>query len=333
MLHWADGSAEVNQVRLEVSGLVPLSADSLYEAWLLGGETRRSLGTLDVDESGVGALTFESEEGENLMAGFGEFEITVEPNPDSNPLPTNRVAYAGAVPDEALMHIRHLVVAFDGAPDSTGLTLGLMHDADLMYAATVALFEGAENGDVVEVRRQAEALVNIIEGQGGANYGDLDGDGTVSDPSDGFGVLPSAGGTGYIQGTIEHARYSAGTATATEWIKTNAAYLEAAAQNLGGWAAELRDLALAVATGEGETSAEQAQEIVRLTNLFLSGEDADGDGVVEPVAGEGGAETVYQYALAMGSMPVLPVAEPEQQSAAPDSEEAENRSSGYGIYD
>jgi len=57
----------------------------------------------------------------------------------------------------------------------------------LIHAAELS--ESASRGNLQTVRRHAEHLVNLIEGESGEHYGDLDGDGFLEDPGDGVGLL------------------------------------------------------------------------------------------------------------------------------------------------
>ena len=59
---------------------------------------------------------------------------------------------------------------------------------DLLIHA-VELSDSAGRSNLQTVKRHAEHLVNLIEGEAGANYGDLDGDGFLEDPGDGVGLL------------------------------------------------------------------------------------------------------------------------------------------------
>jgi len=302
----SDADERVNKAMLYVTGLTPPPDGSQYEAWLLGAETRRSIGILNVDRNGQGELGFTDAVSENLLTTFGRFEITIEPDPDSNPLPTGDGVYSGAIPSEPLLHIQHLLTAFDRTPDGGGLVTNLIHHAHLIHDAAAALSDAQKDDDLGQMKQQAEGLINLIEGVGGEHFGDLDGDGDVTNPGDGFGLLPGAENAGYIQSAIEHARYAAGTATATSNIMHQAEYLEIAAQNLGGWAAQLRDAALSII--ESDSAAEAAPHVARMVELagwFSDGNDANGSGKVEPIQGEGGADMVLYYALRMADIPVL----------------------------
>ena len=256
----SDLGATVDQVKLTVKNLAQPTEGMHYEAWLLGPETRRSMGMLEIDESGSGVLTFKDDSGENLLATFASFEITLEPSPDPNPLPTGDAVYSSAVPPGPLGHIRHLLSGFGRSPDGGGLVINLLKHAQLITTSAQAMVDAEEDDDLDELKLQAEGLVNLIEGAGGADFGDLDGDGEVTNPGDGFGLLPGAQSAGYIQTAIEHARFSAGNEEATADTITHAGYLEMAGQNLGGWAAQLKDAALAVVASEDIDAAKEYVE-------------------------------------------------------------------------
>ena len=59
-------------------------------------------------------------------------EITIEPNPDNNPNPSNNVAYAATLPPTGFMHVRHLLYAFDANPGQIGFIRGLSADTNLL---------------------------------------------------------------------------------------------------------------------------------------------------------------------------------------------------------
>ena len=47
-------------------------------------------------------------------------------------------------------------------------------------------------------------------------------------------------------------------------------------------------------------------EIMTLSSQIVSGVDSNGNQIIEPVIGEGGATTAYEYAYFMSEMPLLP---------------------------
>jgi serine/threonine protein kinase len=318
-------SGTVDRVTLAVTALPAPPEGTHYEAWLLGSETRRSIGVLDLDESGSGELTYTGSDGENLLKTFGSFEITLEPSPDTNPLPTGEAVYSGAVPPGSLAHVRHLLSAFSRTPDGGGLVINLLKHVDLITATSQDMREAQKRDNLDALKNEAEGLVNLIEGRGGEHYGDLDGNGETNNPGDGFGMLPGAQNSGYIQTAIEHARFAAGTDDATANVIHRAEEMETAAQNLGGWTAQLRDEAMAIIDSEDtDTANPHVQSIADLAVLLADGQDVNDNGTVEPIANEGGAQTVFYYAQRIGDMPVLAGANraPEPASRNPASNTA-----------
>ena len=145
-------------------------------------------------------------------------------------------------------------------------------------------------------------MVNIIEGQGGANYGDLDGNGTVFDPSDGFGLIP------YAQAIMDNARLAATAEGANDVVAIHSSHVVASTQNVIEWAQQADALALQLnATTDLAQASSLAVQLADLTKRIRDGVDANGNGIVEPITGEGGMWTAYlhaQYMVAMGVVPV-----------------------------
>jgi len=48
------------------------------------------------------------------------------------------------------------------------------------------------------------------------------------------------------------------------------------------------------------------EELTSLSTNIISGVDSNGNGVIEPITGEGGAGTAYENAYFMAEMPLLP---------------------------
>ena len=330
VLHFDTVGPDVNSVLLRADDLPQPPQGKQYEAWLLGDETRRSLGVLQVDDHGKGTLQYTDDNGSNLLSIYGRFEITLEPDPDNSELPSDTSVYSGSIPGAPLVHIRHLLVNFAPAPNGTGLVIGLIHDTGLLVSAADAIKNALGNADLDMLKSQGEAVVNIIEGTGGTDFGDVDGNGTVVNPADGFGLLPGSVSAGYIQTSIEHARFAADAPGATATIMDGARDLQTAAQNLGGWATQLRELGIQLAQASDLDAARPiAQQMIDLVDLFMNGHDANKNGTLEP--SEGGSEVVYQYARQMADMLIVagPAAPTGQDTHGGAAAPGSDSSSGY----
>ncbi|HUS17329.1 MAG TPA: protein kinase [Chloroflexia bacterium] len=306
-LRFGDVAGNQDQVTLAVAGLPPAADGGKYEGWLLGegGEQRISLGVLKPDAQGGGALRYVDRAGQNLLRQFDSYELTVEPAGDTNPLPSGRVAFAATLPPQALVHVRHLLVAFPAAPGTTSLTGGLLTDAKLVNQFAQELLAAQQAGDLARMKHDAEVLVNLIEGRLGAHTGDGDGDGQTESEGDGWGLLLNGENLGYIQGTFEHARNAERTPDATPHIKLHAGHVEIVAQNISGWAVEIRDRTLHVAAAPTTAAAaDDVLQVASLAGVLLNGHDLNGDERIDPIPGEGGAITAYQHAQYMADLQI-----------------------------
>jgi tRNA A-37 threonylcarbamoyl transferase component Bud32 len=284
--------------------LPPLASNQQYKVWLLSRdrETREAIGYLGAD----GRLDYVDPAGRNLLSTFDSFEITVQPKPDSNPNPSGDLAAHNALPLEALAHIRHVLSSFSSTPGQIGLGVGLLNDAEILNQTALDMQNAQQQGDLAGMHQDAEALVNVIVGQGSADYGDLDGNGKVVDPSDGFGLLLNGASPGYIEGTSDHAKLAADSPDATPNVKLHAGHVEICAQNLSEWAAQLRDLGKQIAhSPDTQSAASNVAKAVSLSKTFLNGQDLDGDESIDPVKGEGGAKTAIEHAEYMADLPLL----------------------------
>jgi len=309
VLRFQDGAASLDQVRTTALHLPNLPEDRQYEVWLIeeGDELRRSLGMLPVDESGKGTLTFVDPKGRNLLERYNQIEITIEPDPDSSPNQSDEVAYIAELPPAGLIHVRHLLVAFGTTPDNIGLVHGLLASAKLVDRSTLDMFALFQAGDAAAVRKQAEGILNVLVGSQSPDYKDWDADGEVFDPGDGFGLLLNGDNVGYIEGTRSHADLALTAEDATDNMKVHGEHVKIAAGNLELWAPQLRDLMQRILSIPSDSELEQSiREAVVLADEILLGTDLNGDETIDPIPGEGGAETAYQHAFYMADIAIYP---------------------------
>lgn len=321
----------LDEVILSTWELSPLESNLQYEAWLVGDEIRRSLGVLPApDSEGQAGLFFIDEQGRNLLARYNRIEITLEPNPDSNPNSSGRVVYSSGIPPLALVHLRHLFVSVPETPDQIGLLVGLEEHVILAHEHTQSMLDAYQRQDEQAMRRHAETVYNLLVGSQASRYGDLDSDGQVNDPGDGFGLLLNGEQVGYIEGTISHTGYSMGMDDAWMGIVLHGEHVIVSSRNVEAWAVELADLAYQVATSgslDNDTRALVLQALA-IADRMKNGRDLNGNERIEPIPGEGGLLTVLDHAIYMLDMPLLegpnrlPLPEPAE-SPSPSHQEDE----------
>lgn len=309
-----DSYMVMDKVIVSFSALPEPKAGFHYEVWLLaqGGEVRRNIGTVKIDETGHGQLAFTDPDQKNILSAFDQVEVTLEANNDPKPDEASTEVIASSVfPPLALVHVRHVTVEFQTAPNATALIQGLWYTAESVYTSTDELNTAFSKGDEELLRVKTEEIINQIVGNANTSqYKDWNEDGTVNDPSDGFGLLhngdPGYTDQGYIAQTISHANFAAQAVDATEDIKLNSARIVTCSENMTGWSEQLLEKALQLQELPfGAEMKPLIEEMTALSIQIISGVDSNKNEVIEPIVGEGGADTAYEYAYFMAEMPML----------------------------
>ena len=212
----------------------------------------------------------------------------------------------GALPAAAGVAIDQLLLKGPGLPIEQGYIVGLRAQSNELLRHAQLAIAAQQAGDAAALRRHAEHVYNLLAGSLDPHFGDLSGDGHPQNPGDGFGLLPNGAQAGYIRATADAAQAASDAADSTDAIRLHAGHVLACAANLRGWAEEARDVALRLAQGKGvETAAADADRLVLLGRQIARGADANGDGAIAPVAGEGGALVAYEHARYMAGLPKL----------------------------
>jgi len=306
VMRFQDVAAALDGVTVKVSGMPLPEHGSHYEVWLTLAETRRSLGVLELSASGDASLSFVDEQSRNLLGRFDTMEITLEPSPDPSPNSSGRVAFSSGIVADSLMHIRHLLVSISDTPNQVGLVHGMMTDARLLDEYANAMLTSFDAGDDAAMRANAEAVVNLIVGRQSELYADHDGDGALNDPGDGYGFLLNGDSPGYTGGVYSHAQYAMQSAGAPETVQLHGMHVIVSVENVEHWSVDLRDLVLSVLQNPtGDSTRAALVQIVALADQIVSGVDLDGNESVDPIAGEGGALTVFEHAYYMADMEIL----------------------------
>ncbi len=313
-LRFQDGTALADQVTISTSSMEAPAQGSQYEAWLIqdDGEQRVSIGVIAFDQQNQGSLAFVAGDGQNLLGKYRTVEITREPDPDPSPNSSNDVAFSASLPTDGLTHVRHLLVSFSATPGQIGFVRGLDADTLLLHDAAQQMLTALETRDEAGLDLHAERMLNVILGSQSEEYKDWNGDGTVDDPGDGYGLLLNGENAGYIQGTFTHADLSLTSPDATQNMITHGGHVKDCAANLDGWTTELRDQLIAILSASFDSPELEGmvREAVALADKIRNGIDVNGNESVEPVSGEGGAVTAYEHAYYMADMIIVPNANP-----------------------
>ncbi|HSJ86626.1 MAG TPA: anti-sigma factor, partial [Anaerolineales bacterium] len=308
VLQFKNASALGDEASLIAEALLAPPPGNQYEVWLSNEDERISLGILTLDENGRGELTFKQPDGTNLIALYDTVEVTIEPDPDSSPASSGVVAYSFTLPAEGLVHVRYLLTAFPTTPNNNALIQGLFTDVEKINDLASAMQRAADSGDQAHVLFNAEGINNIIVGSKSSAHKDWDGNGEVYDPSDGFGLLLNGQNPGYLQAVFTEADAAVTSPNASEQMVQYGKGVQLSVNNLAQWTTELQALISGIQNSNDSANTKlQVANAAALANKMLNGIDADSNGTIDPVSGEGGAQTAYDQAYHMADMPLRPV--------------------------
>jgi plastocyanin len=290
-----------------------------YSAWLSGPNGNLFVGTLAPGAGGALTLTFAAPDQQNVL---GEYAGVIVGRSSDEP------TVAGSLPEKALVHLRQVLVGSSVTPDGIGFGLGLRKEAEELLRHAQFLSEAQDAGNLPLEKLHAEHIINLIEGAEGAHFGDLNGNGKIENPGDGYGVLQNGAHDGYVSAMRDHAELAASAPDTTDAIKLHAGHVRIAAENTRQRTSEIRDRSLQVlsARSVSETRTD-VQKILAVAHQVVQGIDLNGDEQVAPVPGEGGVTIAYQHAQLMAAIPlsrttpvvtqVRPTPVPVQERAAP----------------
>jgi hypothetical protein len=305
---------------------VPVPGEGKHlEAWFRGknGETDivRDMGKVEQVSAGSWRLEETDPDQKNFLLDFDEVLITLEDDGASVTEPSSEIVYSSVFPPKTLVHVRHLVVAFDGVPDNQPLMQSLWYYGASYIARAVngdaldenykvGMMQAYKDGDEATVRKRNEEVINLIVGAESDLYLDRDGDGKSTDSGDGFGSLPNGGRLGYLRETALTAKAAADALDSTFSIRSANENLQVCVQNLDRWTNRLLELALQLdETPFGPDMEPIIDEMSSLGKILVRGADQDNDGKIELIVGECGGDDAYKSAYAMADMLIYPGAD------------------------
>ena len=307
ILRFQDGNAIADQVVVDAKSVPAPPAGNRYEVWIINvsnNKKRISLGILDLDEQGMGILTYTDEQGTNLAALYNQAEITIEPEDDIYLSPTNWIAYSYTLPAEGLVNVRYLLASYKDAPNKIALIQGLHTSIEKVNELTLGMQTAFGAGDEIQLRKNAEAILNLIAGKQSADYKDWDQDGSITDENDGFGLFLNGSSPGYLQAVYTEANNTVRSGEASEPMRMYGEDLKTSVQNLAQWTQQTQELTLSIFDSPDQ---QKISELVDLTEKMLDGTDLDNNTTIDPVPGESGANFAYRYAYSMADMPLVNV--------------------------
>lgn len=293
-------------LNISIQNLEAPPAGSQYDAWLVNDATEQiiPLGSLTANGQTF-ALSYagdakNGQAGTNLIGAGDKVEVSLEQGSVNGP---TRVILSATFPPKAFIHIRHLLFSFPITPGKIGLLVGLLGQVQVLNTQAGLLQNASASHNTPAVKCESQSIIDIIEGKQGSAYQKLPSSCislNVGNAGDGFGLL---GNTGYVLLASEHASLAATQPDSTDTIRVNANHVEIAMTNIKGWVTKIEQDALTLRAAPGNTGV--IQEIVTLSDRVLHGVDIDGDGRVDPVAGEAGAISGYDQGQLMATLQLV----------------------------
>jgi hypothetical protein len=318
-MRFSDFSNVMDRISFSLTEITPPENGKHLEAWLISndGATAHDIGPITFDASGIGQLVFTDPGAQNLLQDFDQIQITKEQDGAVLSEPVGEVVYSSIFPPEALVHVRQVLVSFDGVPDGLDLRQGLYYysasyidisvNGDKQADPDTPLLEAYENGDEATVRKRTEEVINLIVGDQSDQYLDYDEDGVIdSNDGDGYGSLPNGDHLGYIQQTALRVKNAADAVDSTPNIRDQSGNIQVCTENMDGWSKQLLPLALQLVDMPfGPDMKPIIDEMSGLSRALVNGVDLVKDGLVEAIPGECGAGKAYEYGWYLADFPIF----------------------------
>jgi len=324
-LQFTDVGGLVDHFSMSLNNNVPRPAEGKHlEGWLISDNpeiTPRNVGSVIFDSNG-GHLEFSYPGGKNILADFNGIIITLEEGSIEDAAsvtePSEIIEYSSKYPAETLVHLRELLVSDPDTPDEYPLIPGLWYYSGQYIFLTIngdktvdpeliSLVEAFQNEDETSFRKRTEEIINLLVGAESDFYRDYDRDGVVDQyGGDGYGSLQNGEQSGYLQETAEAAQAAAEAVDSTSNIRTKNENVQVCIQNMTDWSNQLFPLAIQlVDMPMGPQMQTIIDEISTLGTNMLEGNDANGNGDIEAISGECGANVAYDNAYLMADMEIF----------------------------
>jgi len=277
------GAPSLNSDRLvfNLTGVQSPPAGFTLQAYLAANENGFYCGDLPV--SGGAVNTVLDYPGENLIEEYDSLRLMWE-----------QQVFAATVPSAALALIREVVARADGTPRNVGYGVGLVQEARMLLTHANLARSSAAAGSLSGARLHTEHVLNILYGSEDPRYGDYTGDGVAENPGDGYGLLR------YAANVDLNMLIAAESSGVTDHIFDQSVAASAVIGNFAPadgantWSDQLVTQATQVlAAGSAPAALTPSTAARDLATQIVNGVDANSNGVIEEIAGEGGAVTAF----------------------------------------
>lgn len=176
----SDVPGQFNGYQVQIERVPQPPAGSHYNLWVAGeDEVPQNLGELTFENQ---TLTFAPSSSDNLTALICKIFITQELDGQVDTELPSEVLFDGAFSPEVFAHLQGLFDASNGRLSQAEAQLAIAQQHTQFGLDSLA------NNNLDEAKQHMEHVVNILDGDTGQFFGDLNLDGQAQNPGDGVGV-------------------------------------------------------------------------------------------------------------------------------------------------
>jgi hypothetical protein len=288
------GESRNNVIVFDLTAYSPPASGTLV-GWLLDDAgTAFKMGPVQ-----AGAETqFQDAEGRDLFGLFSGAVVSVEDSEDVTE--PGVVVLSGTMPPSLLPALREVAVRA-ATPAGLAFDPGLREQTKVLETHGGLLDEAAKANDQIGMRVHAEHVINIVVGQNNPQYGDLDGNGETANPGDGFGVAE------YGNGLITLLDQVLESGDASERRKTIAQQMRQCVVNVRNYATDSVGQSQTVLAAPDPASAlVNTDQVLQFTRAAYNGFDQNGNGTIEFIPLECGADQGYQLCKPLTAIELKP---------------------------
>lgn len=317
-VRFSDFNNVMDRVTIILNNPTDLEAGKRYEAWLKNNTTAdiRNIGPVRIATSGAGLLEFTDPSLENLLNNFDEIIITLENDTSTGSLPSEEIVYSSRFPPLALGQVRKVLAESPETPANLAIMQGLYYYSASYINISVngnpiepdfaGLVQAYKNNDEPSVRKRTEEVINLIVGASSEYFRDYNNDGVLdSNDGDGFGSIANGDQPGYLQSMLVNVKQVSDAEDSTPNMRLYSDNIQICVQNMEDWTNQLLPLAIQLSGMKfGPEMEPIITEMSDLADRLVRGSDTNQNELVEPLAGECGANLAYEYGWYLADMSI-----------------------------
>ncbi len=286
---------------LELNNITNPPRSKHYALWLTDDQDDATLLLAERLEVEDGTISYESSAEQVLLGNFKGAIISIEPDSDPRPNQVSQEILAkGSLPTDLIDFLRKLLIAYPTTNKIYhGLLAGATQQLQIAIDHTGFMHDALEAGDPDTAIRHAEHVVNILSGEIGEFYGDLDKNNIPENPGDGFGVK------NYLIFAQKEANSAQDSESMSTYTSVFSNILDSSAQNNLTIVDSAIKKTLQIFSADSVDEAKSINaDLLEMLKHMQSGTDFNSNGMIS--SDEQGLLRLYHNGLSFGQIPLFP---------------------------